>query len=292
MSHKAGFVNIIGNPNVGKSTLMNALAGEKLSIITKKAQTTRHRIMGIVSGEDYQIVFSDTPGIIKPNYLLQSSMMNFVETALEDADVFLLVTEINEDFDNEKILNKLKNSKLPVIVALNKIDLSEQEWVTSKIEKWKVKIPGAIVIPVCALKGFNTISVFNTILENLPEAEPYFGKDELTDKPLRFFAAEIIREKILIHYKKEIPYSVEVQIESFKEEETIIRIRAIIYVERESQKIIIIGDSGKALKKVGTEARKDMEALLNKHVYLEMFVKIDKDWRNNKRELKKFGYGN
>jgi GTPase len=290
MSHKAGFVNIIGNPNVGKSTLMNALAGEKLSIITKKAQTTRHRIMGIVNGDDFQIVYSDTPGIIKPNYLLQSSMMHFVETALEDADVFLLVTEIKEEFDNEKILNKLQSSKLPIIVALNKIDLSDQDFVTSRMEQWKKKLPGAIVIPVCALKSFNTISVFNSILENLPEAQPYFDKDEMTDKPQRFFAAEIIREKILIHYKKEIPYSVEVQIESFKEEEKIIRIRAIIYVERESQKIIIIGDGGKALKKVGTEARKDMESFMNKHVYLEMFVKVDKDWRNNKKELRRFGY--
>jgi GTPase len=290
MGQRAGFVNIIGNPNVGKSTLMNALAGEKLSIINKKAQTTRHRIMGIVNGEDFQIVYSDTPGIIEPKYMLQSSMMNFVETALEDADVFLLVTEVKETFDNQEILDALNSSKLPVIVVVNKIDLSDQEKVISKIEEWKKELPGATVIPVCAIKGFNTSTVIESILEKLPEAEPYFGKDELTDKPTKFFVAEIIREKILSNYQKEIPYSVEVQVETFKEKEDITVIRAIIYVERDSQKNIIIGDSGKALKKVGTEARKEIEEFIGKHVFLELFVKVDKDWRNNKRELKRFGY--
>ncbi len=290
MGHKSGFVNIIGNPNVGKSTLMNALAGEKLSIINKKAQTTRHRIMGIVNGEDFQIVYSDTPGIIEPKYKLQNSMMNFVDTALEDADVFLLVTEVWETFDNPKIIDSLNNSKLPVIVAVNKIDLSDQEKVILKIEKWKKQLPEATVIPVCAIKGFNTKTVIDSILEKLPEAEPYFAKDELTDKPIRFFVAEIIREKILTNYQKEIPYSVEVQVESYQEKADITVIRAIIYVERESQKNIVIGDSGKSLKKVGSQARKDIEEFIGKHVFLELFVKVDKDWRNNKRELKRFGY--
>jgi GTPase len=290
MEHKAGFVNIIGNPNVGKSTLMNALIGEKLSIITKKAQTTRHRIMGIVNGDDFQIVYSDTPGIIKPKYLLQDSMMKLIGMALEDADIFLLVTEINENFDNEEILDRLRKANIPVIIALNKIDLSNQEFVNEKIKAWKEKLPEAEVIPVCAAKKFNTESVFQTIIEHLPESPPYFAKDELTDKPQRFFVAEIIREKILMHYKKEIPYSVEVQVESFKEEEKIIHIRTLIYVERETQKIIIIGEGGKALKNIGIKARKDIEEFLGKQVYLEMFVKVDKDWRNNKRELKRFGY--
>lgn len=290
MGYRAGFVNIIGRPNVGKSTLMNALTGEKLAIITPKAQTTRHRILGIVNGEDYQIVFSDTPGIIKPNYMMQEAMMNDVKTAIEDADIYVLVTEVDENFNDENILLKLGKTKLPVIIAINKIDLSEQEKVNLKINEWKGKLPNAEVIPISALEGFNVESVLDNIMKALPEHDPYFAQDELTDKSERFFIAEIIREKILTNYQKEIPYSVEVQVESFKEKEDIIVIRAIIYVERESQKNIIIGDSGKALKKVGTQARKDIEDFLGKHVFLELFVKVDKDWRNNKRELKRFGY--
>ena len=290
MGHKAGFVNIIGKPNVGKSTLMNALTGEKLAIITPKAQTTRHRILGIVNGEDYQIVYSDTPGIIKPNYLMQEAMMTSVKTAMEDADIYMLVTEVDETFDHENILNTLSKTDLPVIVIVNKIDLSEQEIVNQKLKDWKEKLPNAEIIPVSALRKFNTASIFETILKHLPENPPFYDKDELTDRAERFFVAEIIREKILLNYQKEIPYSVEVQIETFQEKATLTSIRALIFVERESQKIIIIGDNGKALKRVGTQARRDIENFLNKHVFLELFVKVDKDWRSSKRELKKFGY--
>ena len=290
MGHRAGFVNIIGRPNVGKSTLMNALTGEKLAIITPKAQTTRHRILGMVNGDDFQIVFSDTPGIIEPNYMMQEAMMKSVKTAMDDADVYLLVSEVEETFDNVNILHKLEKTRLPVIVVLNKIDLSEQETVNKKIEFWKEKLPLATIIPVSALRNFNIESVLENILKDLPQHEAYFSKDELTDRPERFFVSEIIREKILLNYKKEIPYSVEVQVESFKEKDSIIVIRALIFVERESQKMIIIGDNGKALKRVGTQARKDIEEFLKKHVFLELFVKVDKDWRNSKMELKRFGY--
>ena len=290
MSHKAGFVNIIGNPNVGKSTLMNALIGEKLSIITPKAQTTRHRIMGIVSEEDYQIVFSDTPGILEPHYKLHESMMKFVESTFEDADLFLLVTEIDENFNNKIVLEKLDKSNIPVIVLINKIDLSEQPAVEAKLSEWKQKLPKAEIMPISALRKFNLEKIMNTVISFLPEHPPYFSKEELTDKPEKFFVAEIIREKIFLYYQKEIPYCAEVLIDSFKEEEVIFKIRAIIYVARESQKGIVIGNKGAALKKVGTMARKDMETFLQKKVYLELFVKVSKDWRDSEPQLKKFGY--
>ncbi len=291
MAHKAGFVNIIGSPNVGKSTLMNALVGERLSIITSKAQTTRHRIMGIVNGEDFQIVYSDTPGVLKPNYKLQETMMDFVHTAITDADLLLVVTDIYEDIKlEENILNKIKHAKVPVLLLVNKIDLATQEKLEEKVAYWKTEVPLAEVIPVSALEKFNINYIFDRILALLPEGPGYYGKDELTDKPEKFFVSEIIREKILTNYKKEIPYSVEVVIESFKEEEFIIKIRAEIMVVRESQKGIIIGHQGKALKKVGTEARKDMEIFLQKQVFLELFVKVNKDWRDSDNQLKRFGY--
>ena len=290
MAHKAGFVNIIGYPNVGKSTLMNALIGEKLSIITPKAQTTRHRIMGILNSEETQIVFSDTPGILESHYKLHDSMMKFVESAFEDADIFLLVVEVEATFDNVNILDKLSKTNIPVIVLINKIDISEQTLVAAKLLEWQKILPKAEIIPVSALKKFNLDKVLNSINSFLPENPPYFSKDELTDKPEKFFIAEIIREKIFLYYQQEIPYCTEVMIESFKEEETIYKIRAIIYVARESQKGIIIGHQGAALKKVGTVARKDMEAFLEKKVFLEMFVKVSKDWRDNEIQLKKFGY--
>jgi len=290
MTHKAGFVNIIGNPNVGKSTLMNALIGEKLSIITPKAQTTRHRIMGIVSEEDYQIVFSDTPGILEPHYKLHESMMKFVESTFEDADLFLLVTEIGENFSNKIVLEKLDKSNIPVIVLINKIDLSDQPAVEAKLSEWKQKLPKAEIMPISALRKFNLEKIMSTVISFLPENPPYFSKEELTDKPEKFFVAEIIREKIFLYYQKEIPYCAEVLIDSFKEEEAIYKIRAIIYVARESQKGIVIGNKGAALKKVGTMARKDMETFLQKKVYLELFVKVSKDWRDSEPQLKKFGY--
>ncbi len=293
MAHKAGFVNIIGSPNVGKSTLMNVLVGERLSIITSKAQTTRHRIMGIVSGEDFQIVYSDTPGVLKPNYKLQESMMEFVHTALTDADVILFVTDIYEDIKiEEKILQKIKNTKVPVLLLVNKIDLADQEKLEAKVQYWKTEVPNAEVIPVSALEKFNVNYVFDRIIALLPESPGFYDKEQLTDKPEKFFVSEIIREKILMNYKKEIPYSVEVVVESFKEEEKIIKIRAEIIVVRDSQKGIIIGHQGKALKKVGTEARKDIEAFFQKQVFLELFVKVNKDWRDNDTQLKRFGYIN
>ncbi|MBL7888844.1 MAG: GTPase Era [Bacteroidia bacterium] len=293
MAHKAGFVNIIGSPNVGKSTLMNVLVGERLSIITSKAQTTRHRIMGIVSGEDFQIVYSDTPGVLKPNYKLQESMMEFVHTALTDADVILFVTDIYEDIKiEEKILQKIKNTKVPVLLLVNKIDLADQEKLEAKVQYWKTEVPNAEVIPVSALEKFNVNYVFDRIVALLPESPGFYDKEQLTDKPEKFFVSEIIREKILMNYKKEIPYSVEVVVESFKEEEKIIKIRAEIIVVRDSQKGIIIGHQGKALKKVGTEARKDIEAFFQKQVFLELFVKVNKDWRDNDTQLKRFGYIN
>jgi GTP-binding protein Era len=291
MAHKSGFVNIIGSPNVGKSTLMNVLVGERLSIITSKAQTTRHRIMGIVNGEDFQIVYSDTPGVLKPNYKLQESMMDFVNTALGDADIILFVTDIYEDVKiDEKVLTKIKNTSAKVLLLVNKIDQATQEKLEDKVQYWKVEVPNAEVIPVSALEKFNVNYVFDRILALLPESPGYYGKDELTDKPEKFFVSEIIREKILLNYKKEIPYSVEVVVESFKDEPKIIRIRAEIMVVRDSQKGIIIGHQGKALKKVGTEARKDLEEFFQKQVFLELFVKVNKDWRDSDQQLKRFGY--
>ena len=291
MNHKAGFVNIIGNPNVGKSTLMNALVGEKLSIITPKAQTTRHRILGIVNHEEYQIVFSDTPGIIKPAYELQASMMDFVKSALDDADILIYMVEVGETAQkNEAFFNKIINSKIPVILLLNKIDKSSQDEVAEKIAYWREKVPNSFVYIISALEKFNVDTVFYKIIELLPEGPPYYPKDQLTDKPERFFVNEKIREKILMHYKKEIPYSVEVETESFIEEETIVRIRSVIMVERDTQKGIIIGHKGTAIKRVGAEARKDLERFFMKKVFIELYVKVNKDWRNDKNQLKRFGY--
>ena len=290
--HKAGFVNIIGNPNVGKSTIMNALVGEKLSIITSKSQTTRHRILGIFNGDDFQIVYSDTPGIVNPHYKLHESMMRFINLALEDADLFLLVTEVGETLKNHDTLDKVINSEIPVILLINKIDLSNQEEVEEKVEYWQNEIPRAIIIPTSATENFNLDVVFNKILELLPESPPYFPKDELTDKSMRFFVSEIIREKILMYYQKEIPYSCEVVVEMFKEENNINKISTVIYVERDSQKGIMIGHKGSMLKKVGTEARLDIEEFTGKKCFLEIHVKVLKDWRNNDNSLRRFGYDN
>lgn len=291
MAHKAGYVNIIGNPNVGKSTLMNSFVGEKLSIITSKAQTTRHRILGIVNGDDFQILYSDTPGILKPNYKLQQSMMKFVDTAISDADVILYVTDVVETSDkNEEYIRKIERNSAPVLLLINKIDLTQQDKLEEMVAMWREKIPKAEIYPVSALNAFNIEPVFKRILELLPESEPYFPKDSLTDKPERFFVQEIIREKIFLNYKKEIPYSVEVVVEEFKEEEKIIRLRAIIYVTRDSQKGIIIGHQGKALKKVGIQARADIEKFFEKQVFLETHVKVMKDWRDKDMNLKSFGY--
>lgn len=292
-AHKSGFVSIIGCPNVGKSTLMNVLVGEKLSIITSKAQTTRHRIMGIVSGDDYQIVFSDTPGILKPNYKLQEKMMEFVVSAFSDADVFLLIVDIYEDIVlDEKYLEKLKVTKTPVLLLLNKIDMATQEVLDTKLAEWKEKLPNAEIIPISALKKFNLENVMYRITQLLPVGEAFYDKDTLTDKPEKFFVSEIIREKILLQYKKEIPYSVEVVVNSFKDEESILKIQADIIVERDSQKGIIIGHKGEALKKVGTRARIDAETFFGKKIFLELFVKVAKDWRSNDSNLKNFGYQN
>ena len=291
MTHKAGFVNIIGNPNVGKSTLMNALVGEKLSIVTPKAQTTRHRILGIVNDEDYQIVFSDTPGILNPAYELQESMMDFVKSAFDDADVIIYMVEVGEaQIKNEQFLKRIKNSKVPVILLLNKIDLSNAQEVEERIQFWRDLVPNSFVYVISALEKFNVESVFYKIIELLPESPPFYPKDQLTDKPERSFVNEKIREKILTHYKKQIPYSVEVETESFVEEENIVRIRSVIMVERDTQKGIIIGHKGKAIKRVGAEARKDLEIFFDKKVYLELFVKVNKNWRSNKNQLKRFGY--
>ena len=291
MEHKSGFVNIIGNPNVGKSTLMNALVGEKLSIITAKAQTTRHRILGIVNHDDYQIVFSDTPGIIKPAYELQSSMMDFVKSALDDADILIYMVEVGEkELKNEAFFQKIIHSEIPVILLLNKIDTSSQEVVEQKVDYWKEKVPNAFVFVISALEKFNVDSLFEKIVTLLPEAPPYYPKDQLTDKPERFFVNEKIREKILIHYKKEIPYSVEVETEEFVEEENIVRIRSVIMEERETQKGIIIGHKGTAIKRVGAEARKDLEKFFEKKVFIELYVKVNKNWRSDKNQLKRFGY--
>ena len=289
--HRAGFVNIIGNPNVGKSTLMNALVGEKLSIVTAKAQTTRHRIMGIVNGDDYQIVYSDTPGILKPNYRLQQSMMNFVETAIGDADIILYVTDTIEKGDkNEEWISKLKNIQCPIILVINKIDISSQEQVLELMGWWKEQLPNAIIFPASAQEKFNLDNIFDTIVANLPYAPAWYDKDVFTDKNLRFFASEIVREKIFLNYKEEIPYSCEVVVEEFKEGAERYDISAVIYVMRDTQKGIIIGKGGQSLKKVGTQARIDMEDFFQKKVFLSLYVKVDPDWRESKKELRKFGY--
>ena len=292
--HKAGFVNIVGNPNVGKSTLMNQLVGERISIATFKAQTTRHRIMGIVNTDDMQIVFSDTPGVLKPNYKMQEMMLAFSESALADADVLLYVTDVVENPEtNMDFLAKVQKMKIPVLLLINKIDQlsdSPQKQLAAIVEKWHQLLPNAEILPISALNKFGTDLILKRIGELLPESPAYFGKDQLTDKPARFFVSEIIREKILLYYDKEIPYSVEVSIEEFKESEKRIDIRAIIYVERDSQKGIIIGHRGYALKKVGTEARRALERFFGKPIYLETYVKVDKDWRNSQRELTNFGY--
>jgi GTP-binding protein Era len=291
MEHKAGYVNILGKPNVGKSTLMNAMVGEKLSIITAKAQTTRHRILGIVNDPDYQVIFSDTPGILEPNYKLQEAMLKAARSALVDADVIVYMTEIGEKPDPEEtFLRKLVKFKIPVLLVINKIDLSNQEQVTEAMKMWDGILPKAEKIPISALVKFNVDLVFSRILHYLPESPPYYPKDALTDKSERFLTGEMIREKILLQYKQEIPYAVEVEIESFKEEANLIRIYAVIYVERESQKGILIGNGGIALKRVGRDSRLDMEAFFNKKVFLEMKVKVNKDWRNNEKQIRKFGY--
>jgi GTP-binding protein Era len=290
MTHKAGFVSIIGSPNVGKSTLMNVLVGERLSIITHKAQTTRHRIMGIFSGEDFQIVYSYTPGILKPHYLLHKSMISAIYSSIADADIILLVTEIGEKFAHEDVLQKIKEEKKPVIVIINKIDLADQPKVEATIEEWKLKLSQADIIAISALHCFQTAMVFDTIIKHLPESPEYFPKEEITDRSQRFFVSEIIREKILLNFSQEIPYSVEVVVDSFKEEERLTRISAYLFVARESQKAIILGHQGKAIKKLGTEARKDIEDFLEKHIFLELNVKVRKDWRDDVKELKRFGY--
>jgi GTP-binding protein Era len=291
MNHKSGFVNILGNPNVGKSTIMNALVGERLSIITSKAQTTRHRIMGIVNGDDFQIVYSDTPGILKPNYKLQETMMGFVNLALTDADLIIYVTDVVEKSAHRgEYIKKIQEAGIPVVVVVNKIDLSNQNELEKIVETWRECFPQSPVIPISALQNFNLDALLNAILSKLPEGEPWFPKDQLTDKIERFFASEILREKILLNYQKEIPYSVEIEIESFKEEDKLISIRALIHVARQSQKGIIIGHKGLMLKKTATEARKDMEEFFNKKVFLEVFVKVSKDWRDKPLMLKKFGY--
>ncbi len=291
MSHKAGFVNIIGNPNVGKSTLMNAFVGERLSIITSKAQTTRHRILGIVNGDDFQLILSDTPGIIKPAYEMQASMMNFVKSAFEDADILIYMVEIGEqNLKDEAFFNKIIHAKIPVLLLLNKIDTSNQDQLEEQVAFWSNKVPNAEIFPISALQNFNVTEVFGRIIALLPQSPPYYPKDQLTDKPERFFVNETIREKILIHYKKEIPYSVEIVTEEFFEDTEIIRIRSLIMVERDTQKGIIIGHKGEALKRVGIEARADLEKFFGKQIHIELYVKVNKNWRSNTNMLKKFGY--
>lgn len=291
IKHKAGFVNIVGSPNVGKSTLMNALVGEKLSIITSKVQTTRHRILGILNGEDFQIVYSDTPGMIEnPTYELHKAMNNFVHSALEDADVILYVTEARGDSLQEKIMERIKEADIPVIIAVNKIDKSEQSEVEARVAEWKERVPNAFVLPISALHNFNIDQLLDVLLHVLPESPAYYPKDELTDKTMRFFVSEIIREKILLNYKKEVPYSAEVAVEDYKEDDERIHIRAIIYVMRETQKGIILGHRGSMIKKMGMEARKDIEEFVDKHVYLDLTVKVSKDWRESDTNLKRFGY--
>lgn len=291
MEHKAGFVNIIGNPNVGKSTLMNVLIGEKLSIITHKAQTTRHRILGILNKDDYQIVFSDTPGIIKPEYKLQESMMNFVQSAFQDADVLIYIVEMGEkQLKDEAIFEKIRNTKIPLLLLINKIDLSEQKEVEKQIKLWKERVPNAEILPISALNKFNMDKILERVIELLPVSPPYYDKDAITDKSERFFVSENIREKILKYYKKEVPYSVQVEVEEFEDEDDIIRIRAIIYVLRESQRGIIIGHKGVGIKRIGTEARRELERFFDKKIFLETVVKVKKNWRDDDRQLKSFGY--
>ena len=291
MEHKAGFVNIIGNPNVGKSTLMNVLIGEKLSIITHKAQTTRHRILGILNKDDYQIVFSDTPGIIKPEYKLQESMMNFVQSAFQDADVLIYIVEMGEkQLKDEAIFEKIRNTKIPLLLLINKIDLSEQKEVEKQIKLWKERVPNAEILPISSLNKFNIDKILERVIELLPVSPPYYDKDAITDKSERFFVSENIREKILKYYKKEVPYSVQVEVEEFENEDDIIRIRAIIYVLRESQRGIIIGHKGVGIKRIGTEARRELERFFDKKIFLETVVKVKKNWRDDDRQLKSFGY--
>lgn len=293
MSHKAGFVNIVGNPNVGKSTLMNRLVGEKLSIITSKSQTTRHRIKGIVNTPDYQIVFSDTPGVVKPSYKMQEYMLEFSKSALNDADIILYITDVVEQIEkNLDFIEKVNRTKTPVLLVINKIDLTKQDKLEALFDKWKELIPQAEIFPMSATENFNVDNLYKRIIELLPEGEPYFPKEDLTDLPARFFVTEIIREKILLNYDKEVPYSVEVEVEEFKEDDKRINIMAVINVERPTQKGILIGHQGEALKKVGTEARLDIEAFFGKKVFLSLYVKVLKDWRSKENELKNFGYAN
>ena len=289
--HKSGFINIIGNPNVGKSTLMNCFMGEKFSIITSKAQTTRHRILGIVNGEDFQLVFSDTPGILKPSYELQDSMMDFVKNALEDADIIIYMLEIGEtSIKNNEVHKKILNANIPTFILLNKIDLSDQKSLEDQVILWKELYPKAHIYPISALNNFNIDIVLKHLIELIPQSPPYFPKDQLTDKPERFFVNEILREKILLYYNKEIPYSVEVVTKDFKEDDNIIKIKSVIFVERDSQKGIIIGHKGSALKKIGTKARQGLEIFFGKKIYIELQVKVSKNWRSNSKVLKKFGY--
>jgi len=291
MSHKAGFVNIVGSPNVGKSTLMNQMLGEKLSIVTSKAQTTRHRIHGIVNGDDYQIVFSDTPGVVNAAYKLHEQMMGYVETSLKDADILIFITDIFEnEMNHPGTLERIQRLRIPILLVINKIDLGTQEKVVERISYWKERLPSAEIIPASALHGFNKEWIWDRILELLPENPPYFDKEDISDRPMRFFVSEMIREKIFLYTDKEIPYSSQVEVEEYLEEDHIIRIRAVIVVERDSQKGIIIGKGGTMLKRIGYDARKDIEAFVGKKVYLETFVKVDKDWRTDDLKLKKYGY--
>ncbi len=289
--HKSGFVNIVGNPNVGKSTLMNRLVGERVSIITSKAQTTRHRILGIVNTDDYQIVYSDTPGVLRPNYKLQEQMLGFSESALNDADVLLYMTDVVEKTDkNEKFLSKVQRVDVPVLLLINKVDQTNQKDLEALVMQWKTLLPKAEIYPLSATNNFNIDTIKSRILELLPESPPYFEKDALTDRPARFFVTEIVREKVLLYYQKEVPYSVEVVVEEFKEEENIINMRVLIIVERDSQKGIIIGNKGAAIKKLGTMARKDIERFFDKKVFMEMYVKVEKDWRSRDNILRNYGY--
>ncbi|OIQ36428.1 MAG: GTPase Era [Crocinitomix sp. MedPE-SWsnd] len=291
MAHKSGFVNIIGSPNVGKSTLMNQMMGEKFSIITSKAQTTRHRILGIVNDDDYQIVFSDTPGVLDPHYKLHQNMMNFVNAAMKDGDVILFVTDIYETkMNHQATFERLKKTSIPVILLINKIDQADQKRMEERIDYWAKEMPNAEILPISALEGFNLEPIKKRVLELIPESPPYYGKEEISDRPMRFFVSEMIREKIFLHYKKEIPYACQVEVEEYIEDDKIIRIRAIIYVERNTQKGIVIGHQGNKLKHVGIDARKDIQKFVEKHVHLELFVKVDKDWREDNNKLERHGY--